>query len=231
MRVGPSKEYGDTPTITLRFRTLGMTLSRGKSPQAGRNNLLFPSHPPFLWNNARSRSSSTRPLARHLFFSPRSFLSASRHPLSFSRAITFSAGLSTTTSRLLVWVVDPPPSNLIHFSLLLTTRSRLARPSDVFSNFYAAPSFLFGTCRYRTVSSIYGLRFISPINIPFSSPINRSRFHRILAFVGRVREAVWRARFLSVSSSLRCFTAILAWNRKLLSRLYLRRKDLKRHVR
>lgn len=40
MRVGPSKEYGDTPTITLRFRTLGMTLSRGKSPQAGRNTTL-----------------------------------------------------------------------------------------------------------------------------------------------------------------------------------------------
>lgn len=30
MQVGPSKEYGDTSTITLRFRTLGMTLSRAR---------------------------------------------------------------------------------------------------------------------------------------------------------------------------------------------------------
>lgn len=140
MRVGPSKEYGDTSTITLRFRTLGMTLSRGKSPQAGRNNTC-PSPPLFsetmlvLVHHRPVRSLVTS-------FSPRSFLSASRHPLVLSRH---------HLQRRLIDDHDPStrlrgrpsPSNLIHFSLPLSSLSS-CRPltySQIFTphhHFYLA---------------------------------------------------------------------------------------------
>lgn len=125
MRVGPSKEYGDTSTITLRFRTLGMTLSRGKSPQAGRNNLLSPLttyHPPISLKQCSfsfiiDPSARSSPLfLRDHFYQPHDILSRSL------RAITFSAGLSTTATPSTRLSGRPSPSNLIHFSLLLSSR-------------------------------------------------------------------------------------------------------------
>lgn len=145
MRVGPSKEYGDTPTITLRFRTLGMTLSRGKSPQAGRNSVLSP-YPPNL-NSLKQCSFSfiidpsarSSPLfLRDHFYQPHDTLSLvlSRHHL--QRRLIDDHEPSTRLSG------RPSPSNLIHFSLLLSSRSRLARPltcSQIFTphhHFYLA---------------------------------------------------------------------------------------------
>jgi len=127
MRVGPSKEYGDTPTITLRFRTLGMTLSRGKSPQTGQNNLLSPDNlpcpPPTISLKQCSFSFIIDPSARSSplflrdhFYQPPDTLSRSL------RAITFSAGLSTTAVLSTRLSGRPSPSNLIHFSLLLFSR-------------------------------------------------------------------------------------------------------------
>lgn len=140
MRVGPSKEYGDTPTITLRFRTLGMTLSRGKSPQAGRNTTLSqtaaaaaaapanphhpPPHPPrrhslkqcsFSFIIDPSARSSPLFLRDH-FYQPHDTLSRTlaRHHL--QRRLIDDHGPSTRLSG------RPSPSNLIHFSLPLPSR-------------------------------------------------------------------------------------------------------------
>jgi len=171
MRVGPSKEYGDTSTITLRFRTLGMTLSRGKLPQAGQNTLSPPLHSLFfLWNNARSlvHHRPVRSLVTSFFLKQNHFYQADNtytHSLSFLSAShhlqhrLINDHDSSTRSR----EVDSP-SNLIHFALSLP--ALVLQTLDIFSNFYAAPSFLFGMCRYVIALSIYGLRFISSINIP-----------------------------------------------------------------
>lgn len=98
------------------FRTLGMTLSRGKSPQAAK-------HP--FWNNARSRSSSTCPSVRSLvtffrdhFYQPRYPRQTPNQPPRSSRAIIFSSGLSTTVrpvrERRERQQCMSLPSNLIH---------------------------------------------------------------------------------------------------------------------
>lgn len=149
------------------FRTLGMTLSRGKSPQAAK-------HPPFcnimlvLVHHRPIRPSVrpfTRSLARHLFSGP--FLSATT--LYFTHTPSSSAtGLSTTTTVLSgVWerrrnAVCPSRFifNILFGSLSHPPSTRPAIPT-IFSNFYAAPSFLFGTCRYVTVYRFMVLRFIS----------------------------------------------------------------------
>lgn len=137
MRVGPSKEYGDTPTITLRFRTLGMTLSRGKSPQAGRNTTLSQTAaaaaapatlitpPPPRRHSLKQCSFSfiidpsarSSPLfLRDHFYQPHDTLSRTlaRHHL--QRRLIDDHGPSTRLSG------RPSPSNLIHFSLLLPSR-------------------------------------------------------------------------------------------------------------
>lgn len=92
------------------FRTLGMTLSRGKSPQTAK-------HP--FWNimlvlvHHRPVRPSVRPFARHLF--PRPFLSATTSSL--AHALSSSAtGLSTTTTVVRERHRDAGASNLIHFS-------------------------------------------------------------------------------------------------------------------
>lgn len=131
MRVGPSKEYGVTSTITLRFRTLGMTLSRGKSPQAERNS------PPSLTFFLKQCSFLfiIDPSAHH-FFSATNFChsltTSSVLSLSLLRIIIFSL-----INSLLIRVTEPLPSNLIHFSFAHDPRSRVfvAAPSGVFSNF------------------------------------------------------------------------------------------------
>lgn len=132
MRVGPSKEYGDTPTITLRFRTLGMTLSRGKSPQAGQNNLLSPPHPSHFQppNSLKQCSFSfiidpsarSSPLfLRDHFYQPHDTHSRSPAPSPSAPAYR--------RPRPVYYVLSgrPSPSNLIHFSLLPSARALVSQ--------------------------------------------------------------------------------------------------------
>lgn len=133
MRVGPSKEYGDTSTITLRFRTLGMTLSRGKLPQAGRNTSL-PSHSPFFSDIMLVLSFIIDPSARSssLFFSSQnhfyqadntlSLLSARHH---LQRRLINDHDPSTPFERSRL-----SPSNLIHFASR-SPCSRLVDPRHI----------------------------------------------------------------------------------------------------
>lgn len=173
MQVGPSKEYGDTSTITLRFRTLGMTLSRGKLPQAGRNTplSLYPIIPFFFSEIMLARSLvHHRPVrSSPLFFLKQNhFYQADNiYTLSLARA-------SYHLQRRLINDHEPSTRSRevetlpFKFNTLcaLVPHALVLQTLDIFSNFYAAPSFLFGMCRYVIALSIYGLRFISPINIP-----------------------------------------------------------------
>lgn len=137
MRVGPSKEYGDTPTITLRFRTLGMTLSRGKSPQAGRNNLLSPRPAPHSLKQCSFSfiiDPSVRPLARHLFFAAIIFISLTTPSLSLLLSRFLSPSPSTPAYRRPRPVYSfewyrPSPSNLIHFSFSCSPRALVLQDS------------------------------------------------------------------------------------------------------
>jgi len=149
MRVEPSKEYGDTSTITLRFRTLGMTLSRGKSPQAGRNNLL--STLPPLRPSPRRHSLKQCSFSFIIDPSPRSsplFLRDHFYQPHDTPSLSLSLSLSLILSRLQRRLIDDHgPSTRLSGRLLpfkfntlfapaLLARSHLARPPDVFSNFY-----------------------------------------------------------------------------------------------
>lgn len=148
------------------FRTLGMTLSRGKSPQTAK-------HP--FWNimlvlvHHRPVRPSVRPFARHLF--PRPFLSATTSSL--AHALSSSAtGLSTTTTVVRERHRDAGASNLIHFSpgsfsvsLYLSLSPPflfpldVSRDPDVFSNFYARIIIFIWHVSIRNNLSIYGLAF------------------------------------------------------------------------
>lgn len=148
------------------FRTLGMTLSRGKSPQTAK-------HP--FWNimlvlvHHRPVRPSVRPFARHLF--PWPFLSATTSSL--AHALSSSAtGLSTTTTVVRERHRDAGASNLIHFSpgsfsvsLSISLSPPflfpldVSRDPDVFSNFYGRIIIFIWHVSIRNNLSIYGLAF------------------------------------------------------------------------
>lgn len=149
MRVGPSKEYGDTPTITLRFRTLGMTLSRGKSPQAGRNNLLSPlsTPPPPTTNSLKQCSFSfiIDPSARSspLFLRDHFYQPHDTHSRSLAPSPSAPAYRRPRAVYSFEWQTLPFKFNTL-FAPALSSRSRLARPltcSQIFTphhHFYLA---------------------------------------------------------------------------------------------
>lgn len=148
------------------FRTLGMTLSRGKSPQTAK-------HP--FWNimlvlvHHRPVRPSVRPSVRSSPFSATIFIS--NNILSRPRAIIFSDRLINDHDRssrasqrrrsfkfntLFAWLVLCLSISLLLFFFLSTclaipTYSRIFTP---------ASSFLFGTCQYVTIYRFMGLRFI-----------------------------------------------------------------------